>query len=121
VVASATPASFLIPMSDRARRTQQQQGRASLNMGDGIKRKISPVTYVNADAPPFLLFHEVSDGTVGVYQSDKLVEALKAAGAKDISYERYEDGSGHGVFMKNINKTGPLREAFFDRVLKNEG
>ena len=85
-----------------------------------VKKKISPVTYVNADAPPFLLFHEVSDGTVGVYQSDKLVEALRAAGAKDVTYKRYEDGSGHGVFGKNIDKTGPLRESFFDRVLKKK-
>ncbi len=87
-------------------------------MSDEQKKKISPITYVNADAPPFLLFHEVSDGTVGVYQSDTLVEALKAAGAKEVLYERYEDGTGHGVFGKNIDKTGPLREAFFDRVLK---
>ena len=125
VVASATPASFMIPMSDRARAAQQQQQnkqqrRSSSNMAPDVKKKISPVTYVNADAPPFLLFHEVSDGTVGVYQSDKLVEAHKAAGAKDVTYKRYEDGSGHGVFGKNIDKTGPLRESFFDRVLKNK-
>ncbi len=124
VVSSATPASFMISMSDRARASQQQQSgdqqqrRSSFDMPEEIKKKISPITYVNADAPPFLLFHEVSDRTVGVYQSDKLVEALKAAGAKDVNYERYEDGTGHGVFMKNIEKTGPMREAFFDRVLK---
>jgi len=114
VVASATPASFMIPMSERAR----QQGRTASVMSEELKKKISPITYVNADAPPFLLFHEVSDGTVGVYQSDKLVEALKAAGAKEVLYERYTDGSGHGVFGKNIDKTGPMRAAFFERVLK---
>lgn len=124
VVSSATPASFMIPMSDRARGTQQQQSgdqqqsRSSFDMSDEQKKKISPITYVTADAPPFLLFHEISDSTVGVYQSDKLVEALKTAGAKDVSYERYEDGTGHGVFSKNIDKTGPMREAFFDRVLR---
>jgi len=132
VVASATPASFMIPMSDRARADQQpnnqrsdsgaqSQRQSRFNTDAEVKKKISPITYVNADAPPFLLFHEVSDSTVGVYQSDKLVEALKAAGARDVNYERYEDGSGHGVFTRNIDKTGPLRAAFFDRVLKPSG
>ena len=115
VVASATPASFMIPMSERARARQ-----SASTMSDELKKRISPISYVNAGAPPFLLFHEVSDATVGVYQSDKLAEALKAAGAKEVLYERYTDGSGHGVFNKNIDKTGPLREAFFERVLKKD-
>ena len=76
VVASATPASFMIPMSERARARQ-----SASTMSETLRKKISPITYVNADAPPFLLFHEVSDGTVGVYQSDKLVEALKGGHA----------------------------------------
>jgi hypothetical protein len=35
-----------------------------------------------------------------------LVKALKEAGARDVNYERYDDGSGHDVFGRNINKTG---------------
>ena len=134
VVASATPASFMIPMNDRARGTQQTrlqdqpqatdgqtQRQSRYTRDEATKKKISPITYVNADAPPFLLFHEVSDATVGVTQSDKLVEALKAAGATDVTYERYEDGSGHGVFTRNLDKTGPLRAAVFDGVLEPSG
>jgi acetyl esterase/lipase len=120
VVASATPASFSVPMSDRAKARRQQPQRVRYEMSEETKKKVSPITYVTADAPPFLLVHEISDRTVGVYQSDKLVEALKAAGAKDVTYKRYEDGSGHGVFGKNIRETGPMREAFFDRVLREQ-
>jgi dipeptidyl aminopeptidase/acylaminoacyl peptidase len=124
VCASATPTNFLAPMSDRAR-----QRAASESNGNGdasrptqlskeIKAKISPITYVSADAPSFLLVHEASDRTVGVYQSDQFVEALKKAGATDVTYMRYEDGTGHGTFMANQQETKPAMKKFFDRVLK---
>jgi acetyl esterase/lipase len=131
VVSSATPASFMIPMSNRARLAQEQQQnqqqlstaqqetRSRFDMPEEMRKMISPITYVNADAPPFILVHDVSDATVGVYQSDEFVKALKEAGAKDVTYKRYDNGSGHGVFFKNIEETGPMREEFFDRVLMN--
>jgi acetyl esterase/lipase len=81
-------------------------------------KKIQPMTYVSADVPPFLLVHEESDKTVAVSNSDDFVKALQELGAKDITYMRLEDGTGHGVFMQNIEKTGPAREKFFDRTLK---
>ncbi|MCP4610218.1 MAG: alpha/beta hydrolase fold domain-containing protein [Planctomycetes bacterium] len=82
----------------------------------GVKL-IQPMSYITANAPPFLLFHEESDSTVNVSNSDNFVEAMKEAGAKDITYHRYTDGTGHGVFQRNIDKTGPLMEAFFKRTL----
>ena len=78
---------------------------------------IQPMNYITADAPPFLLFHEQSDRTVQVSNSDDFVKAMKAVGAEDIAYHRYTDGTGHGVFQKNISETGPLMEAFFERTL----
>ena len=78
---------------------------------------IQPMSYVTADAPPLLLFHEESDRTVPVSNSDDFVKALEKAGAKDVTYKRYTDGSGHGVFMKNHEETGPLMEKFFARTL----
>lgn len=78
---------------------------------------VQPMNYIAADAPPFLLFHEQSDTTVQVSNSDEFVKAMKAAGAKDITYHRYADGTGHGVFQRNISETGPLMEAFFERTL----
>jgi len=84
------------------------------------RRKIAPMTYVADKAPPFLLIHEKSDRVVPVSNSDDFVKALRKAGAKDITYMRYEDGSGHGVFARNIQETGPAREAFFERTLRKK-
>ena len=116
VAASATPTSFLIPMSDRAR------GRFAAEMKNGnpqreALQKISPISYVSADTPPLLLFHEASDKTVGVYQSDTFVQALREAGAADVNYVLFGDGTGHGTFQRNIAVTEPMREAFFARTL----
>jgi acetyl esterase/lipase len=127
VVASATPASFLIPMNNR-QNTQAEGGDAAKAAGSGIlglseetRRKLSPITYVSADAPPFLVIHEESDRLVAVRQADEFVKVLRDAGAKDVTYMRYTDGSGHGVFAANIKETGPAREAFFERALKKKG
>jgi len=117
VAASATPTSFLIPMSDRARERFEQASQQADEEQLAMARKISPITYVNADAPPMLLFHEESDNTVGVYQSDTFIEALRSAGAEDVNYLLLGDGSGHGVFGRNISITEPIREAFFARTL----
>ncbi|MCB1120461.1 MAG: alpha/beta hydrolase [Verrucomicrobiae bacterium] len=112
VAASATPTSFLISMNrrlDMANRSEEEVA---------FRKKISPMTYVSAEVPPILLFHELSDGTVNVKQSDLFIQALREAGAKDVNYLLLGDGSGHGVFQKNIATTEPLREAFFERILK---
>ena len=47
-----------------------------------IARAASPVTHVRADAPPFLLLHGDADTAVPVRQSQRLHEALLAAGAR---------------------------------------
>jgi acetyl esterase/lipase len=70
VCASATPTSFLIPMNNRVRDQNQnrQRGGAEANsliaLSQEMRRKISPILYANADAPPFLLIHDESDQTV---------------------------------------------------------
>jgi acetyl esterase/lipase len=112
VAASATPTSFLIPMNNRTNRQNPTADQTAL------RKKISPMTYVTADAPPILLFHEISDNTVNVQQSDLFIQALRQAGAKDVNYILLGDGSGHGVFQKNISILEPAREAFFARILK---
>ena len=81
------------------------------------KKLIAPMSYVSADVPPLLLFHEASDRVVDVSNSDDFVESLKAAGAKDITYNRYTDGSGHGVFNANRKETHAEMERFFARTL----
>jgi len=46
---------------------------------------IQPMTYVTADAPPLLLFHEETDRTVPVSNADDFDKAMNEAGAEDIS------------------------------------
>jgi len=105
VVASATPTDFSLFESNEQKRQEE------------LSKKLSPITYVHKNAPPFLLFHDTADKTVDIKHSDTFVVALKKAKAKDVTYKSYNNGSGHGVFYKNADETVPLREEFFDRVL----
>ncbi|MEQ1859211.1 MAG: alpha/beta fold hydrolase [Chthoniobacteraceae bacterium] len=114
VCASATPTDFKLFGGGRS-------STGGLLAGDEAtaeerSRKASPISYVAKDAPPFLLIHGTTDTTVNVKHSDTFVEALKAAGAKDVTYIRIE-GSGHGVFNEHSAKTGPAMEEFFKRTL----
>ena len=127
VVCSATPASFMMPMNDRAQQSRQNDSRKAAGddtprrrsrMPEELRKKVSPLTYVTAEAPAFLIIHDTADKTVSIRQGDALNKALKYAGAKDITYMRFEEGYGHGVFRKGIAKTGPAMEAFFERTLK---
>jgi acetyl esterase/lipase len=99
VAASATP-------------TLPKFGRGS----DRVKKLVAPMTYVSADSPPMLLFHDESDRTVPDINSDDFVKALKNAGARDITYKRYTNNSGHGVFSRNAKETVPMVEALFART-----
>ncbi len=122
-----------MPMNDRmrrpdqrgeaAKRAKQRKGqpapqRRRIQMSEELRRKISPMTYVSADAPPLLIIHDTADRTVSVRHGDGFSKALQEAGAKDVTYMRFDEGLGHGVFTRNIEVTGPAREAFFERTLK---
>ncbi|GAA2899764.1 hypothetical protein GCM10010517_65310 [Streptosporangium fragile] len=45
-------------------------------------RAASPVTYVTADAPPFLILHGTGDSIIPVAQGEQLAAALREAGAR---------------------------------------
>ncbi|MCK5175762.1 MAG: alpha/beta hydrolase fold domain-containing protein, partial [Planctomycetes bacterium] len=122
VVASATPTGWVLSperqkQSDERRKNRPATGNDTRSMPLKVKKQVSPTSYVSADVPPMLFVHDDSDSTVPVWHSDEFVEALNAAGAKDVTYMRYDNGSGHGVFGRNIAETGPAREAFFERTL----
>ena len=78
--------------------------------------KASPITYVHADSPPFLLFQGTDDRIVNVKQAECFAKARREAGAKDVTYKRFED-VGHGVFTERGEVTRPAMEAFFARTL----
>lgn len=72
-------------------------------------RAASPMTYVRADAPPFLIIHGLADNSVPHGQSVLLYEALKAAGAEVTL--RLVDGLPHTFFNRTDldETTGPFR------------
>jgi acetyl esterase/lipase len=83
--------------------------------------KIQPMTYVSGDVPPLYFIHGTEDTKAPVRYVDEFVEALCQAGAKDITYKRYDDGTGHGAYVKHIEEARPAREAFLVRTLMRKG
>jgi acetyl esterase/lipase len=60
----------------------------------GLKQ-VSPQTWINGDAPPFLMIHGTADSLVPVQQSETMCGALRKSGA---SCELFEvPGAGHGL------------------------
>jgi acetyl esterase/lipase/CubicO group peptidase (beta-lactamase class C family) len=78
----------------------------------------SPLTHVRKEAPPFLVIHGTTDDVVHIDQADRFVEALKHAGASDVTVLRVE-GAGHGVFNQHRDQTSPATESFFRRTLRD--
>jgi len=60
-------------------------------------RAASPITYVTAKAPPFLIVHGTDDHTVPFQQSEELVAALTKAEVKTAPVLLRIEGAGHGV------------------------
>ncbi len=119
VCAAATPTDFTTSVGANAGR-YTEPGSLLHGPAETLAERMriaSPVTFVRADAPPLLLIHGDTDGTVKPEQSLKLYAALKAAGAKDIALMMIHD-IGHGVFMQHASITHPAMEAFFARTLK---
>ena len=117
VCASATPTDFLKWGREGGERFRSRGLLAGPQETFRERAKAaSPITYVHADAPPFLLFHGTADTTVNVDQSVRFAEALREAGAKDVTYKEY-DGEGHGVFGSRSRETHRLMEGFFDRTI----
>ncbi|MBW2964824.1 alpha/beta hydrolase [Candidatus Woesearchaeota archaeon] len=60
-------------------------------------KKATPLTYVDASDPPFLIIHGKQDGLVPVNQSKALADALEAAGV-DVTFVELAD-LGHGWML----------------------
>lgn len=60
---------------------------------EGIKR-VNPITYIDAQDPPFLIIHGTQDRTVPLNQSELLNEALTKVGVS-VKLHKIE-GAGHG-------------------------
>lgn len=118
VVASATPTDFTswIGSSQRPSRALDPLFAGPEESKAERARQASPITYARADAPPFLLIHGTADRTVPIEQPQRLVDALRKAGAKEVRYMMF-DAEGHGVFQSQRLLTYPAMFAFFDAAL----
>ena len=81
-----------------------------------LAKKCSPITYVSADAPPFLLIHGTTDGTVPPDQATRFAAALREAGAKQVNLFLY-DGRGHDPIPTHEAILRPMIDAFFDTTV----
>ncbi len=81
-------------------------------------KKIQPMSYISADVPPLYFIHGTEDTKAPVRFLDDFVKGLREAGAKDITYKRYDDGTGHGAYVKHIEEARAAREAFLTRTLR---
>jgi acetyl esterase/lipase len=79
---------------------------------------VSPVHYVSADNPPFLILHGTHDALVPFAQSEELAAALEAKGVKALLQKI--PGGGHGGPGFNKPAVDELIQKFFDRHLKGE-
>ncbi len=82
---------------------------ATIGTVPDLERAASPLTYVHADAPPFLLMHGRADNAVPHHQSILLYEALAAAG-NDVTL-RLVDGLPHTFYNRTEldDLAGPFR------------
>jgi acetyl esterase/lipase len=71
----------------------QLLGGEVLKLPNEVKR-VNPITYVDADDPPFLIIHGRNDRTVPANQSESLHKALRAANVQ--SHLHIIEGAGHG-------------------------
>jgi acetyl esterase/lipase len=76
----------------------------------------SPITYVSANDPPFLIQHGTNDMTVPFHQSVELDSALKAVGVHVQFHPIVNTGHGGGGFA--ADSTRQMVSDFFDSYLK---
>ena len=86
-----------VPHDDPASPESRLIGAAIQTAPDRV-RAASPLTYVNKDAPPFLIMHGLADSSVPHGQSVLLYDALKDAG-REVTL-RLIDGLPHTFFNR---------------------
>ena len=79
-------------------------------------RTANPIVYVRADAPPFLILHGTADCQVPHSQSQRLYDALRAAGVKADLHLLPDVGHGDRRFL--TPETEEWVNAFVDSVLR---
>jgi acetyl esterase/lipase len=78
-------------------------------------RRASPISYVSADDPPFLIMHGTNDCLVPPLQSQDLYQALVSSGAS--ARLKMIEGAGHGGSAFVLAENQNLVDEFLDRHL----
>ena len=121
VIAVDDPSAFVLPPGARtgdARSYESLLIGAPIHDRPDLARAASPLSYVAAGAPPFLIVHGGSDRAVPVQQSELLHDALARCGI-DVTLQLVA-GRGHGFLDRSdVAPTGTLAviETFFRRHL----
>jgi len=120
-IAVEDPSAFVLPAGARtadARSYESLLIGAPINDRPDLARAASPLTYMAAGAPPFLIVHGRSDRAVPVQQSELLQEALARCGT-DVTLHLVDE-RGHG-FLDRADaapaRTLAVIETFFRRHL----
>lgn len=95
-------------------------GGAALEVPDVVHRA-SPVSWATASAPPVFVQHGGADRTVPVEQGRALVAALRAAGARDVTYDEI---AGYDHCFDGYPEPAVILDrvrAFFDRTIGRPG
>jgi acetyl esterase/lipase len=90
----------------RAKADYARANSVTRYVGQDVGTRANPLTYVRADAPPFLIFHGTKDRLVSPSQTLVLHNALLAAGAHSTRYVL--DGADHGDLAFMGDKTSGL-------------
>lgn len=89
---------------------------------DDVLRRASPVTYVSAEDPPFLLLHGEYDGLVPLSQSERMKAALERAGVPAeliiIKNAGHDFFPAWGVPNPSRKQIGRLAADFLDRTFQ---
>ncbi len=88
----------------------------------GRATQATPLTYVDANDPPFLIIHGEADDMVPIEQSEALAAALNEAGV-EVTFIRVPN-AGHGFYTPEETAMPEFLEPtleFFDRHLKKAG
>jgi alpha-L-fucosidase 2 len=85
-----------------------------------VVRKASPATYIRKQMPAYLLIHGTKDFSVPYDQSERMLAAMKAAGAKCELVRVEGGGHGFGEWDKHPSMSGYKQQMFdwLDREIR---
>lgn len=83
----------------------------------GDSERFSPARHLSAEMPPLLLIHGTADPIVPIGPVDAYVEALRDAGARDVTYIRIDGGDHDVAYDDSMERSMDAVREFFGRTL----